>query len=362
MLFSVNRSTAFSSTSDRSRVARVGLAALLLGLGSLLCGALASAGPLPPLPDPNAPPAPSSTSPAPDPASPAGPSVLLERARRGVVTIEQNARTVALGTVLNGDGRILTELTALGAAEQVDVRYADGSTLRAKVAHRNKTWDLAMLVPISGRWTEGLVPSGVHPSGVALSAYVVRANRPALVAAAFKDSIDARSRDSEPLAGAYDVELKGAQPTPGSPLLDGTGGVLGIFVQACKLADGGPCVPFIVAVPAHVLRTFCVHAPASAVIPQPWLGIRGEADSAGNVRGVRVVALATNSPAEKGGLKANLERSLSDLIVAVDSHPVDTPEKLQQELSKHAVGEGVKFLVYNGDRFRELVVTLGSAP
>jgi serine protease Do len=109
------------------------------------------------------------------------------------------------------------------------------------------------------------------------------------------------------------------------------------------------------------LRQFLVRTPLNAVAPSPWLGIVGEPDSAGNTHGVRVMAIAPQSPADKGGLKTSTERSRSDLIVAVDGQPVETPERLAELISKHSVGETVKLLVLSGDKFHDLNVTLRSA-
>ena len=68
-------------------------------------------------------------------------------------------------------------------------------------------------------------------------------------------------------------------------------------------------------------------------------------------------AVAPSSPAEKAGLKAG-----SDVIVAVDGKPIDTPEKLAEAIGRHAPGDSVKLLVYGGDKFRESAVALRTAP
>ena len=47
------------------------------------------------------------------------------------------------------------------------IRYADGSVVKTKVGHKDAGWDLALLIPQTGRWLEGLVPSAGDPgSGV----------------------------------------------------------------------------------------------------------------------------------------------------------------------------------------------------
>ena len=67
--------------------------------------------------------------------------------------------------------------------------------------------------------------------------------------------------------------------------------------------------------------------------------------------------MAPSSPAEKAALKPT-----TDLIVAVDGHPIDTPEKLAELIGKHAPGDTVKLLVFAGEQFREVSVALRAAP
>jgi serine protease Do len=286
------------------------------------------------------------------------------------VTVEHGGRVLGIGTILNGDGRILTALSGLGGQEAVDVRYADGSVVHTRVGHKDKPWDLALLVPASGHWTDGLPASEQDPSpGSAMSAFVTTNGKPAFVTSAFKGKLDARGKDGEPLQGVLDLDLKGATPTAGTPVLDAHGAVVGILVRACRAVEAAspvkgplPCTPFAVAVPIPSIRHFLAQTPAAATTPSPWLGVRGESDLNGSVKGVRILAIAPGSPAEKGGLRANAERAQSDLVVAVDGQPVDSPEKLGETIAKHAVGDTVKLLVYSGERFRELNVVLKPAP
>ena len=77
----------------------------------------------------------------------------------------------------------------------------------------------------------------------------------------------------------------------------------------------------VVGAPVSAIRSFLTKAPAASVAPAPWLGIRGETDAGGSVRGVKVMAVAPQSPAEKAGLKPS-----ADVIAAVDGQPIDSPE------------------------------------
>ncbi len=329
---------------------------MLWALPLLAIAGAAGAAPLPPLPGGGAQPAPSGQAP------PAAVSD-AEHLARGVVTIEREGRLLGVGTVLGGDGRILTALSALGASDFAEVRYADGSTAHARIAHRDKTWDLALLVPLSGRWTEGLRASELDPASTELRAVVAtRPGKAALVPARLRGAVDARAREgSDTLPGALDVDLKGGTTT-GAPVTDAQGDVVGVMVRLCKVQDAATCSPLAVAAPVSSLRQFLAHTPLNAVAPSPWLGIVGAPDTSGNTHGVRVMAVAPQSPAEKGGLKANADKNAADLIVAVDGQPVDTPEKLAEAISKHSIGETVKLLLLTGDKFHEAPVQLRAAP
>ncbi len=333
-------------------------------------------------------PALAATAPAGAPADPQRtPEQLYEHVQRGVVALERNGVPLAIGTVLSGDGRVLTALSGLGGNDAADVRYADGTLVHAKVGRSDRASDLALLVPATLKWTEGLNASDADPAGQDLRAMLPSLpGRPGNLkthlgpaVAAVKGQVDAHGRDGQPLARMLDLDLKGS-PVAGAPVLDSTGSVVAVLVRACKgAADPMPaptpdtsatwyptpaappppppaCKPMVVGAPVAAIRSFLAKA-APAPAPAPWLGIRGETVTTGNVRGVRVTAVAPSSPAEKASLKPS-----SDVIVAVDGQPIDTPEKLADLIGKHAPGDGVKLLVYGGDQFREVVVTLRAAP
>lgn len=351
---------------------------VLVLLGVVLGAGGASAAP-PPLPAlPATAPAPAPGSPAPGAAAPADGGASTEVAgftadqvRKGVVQVEQAGRPLAVGTVLLNDGRVLTALSGLGAVEQPEIRYADGTVVKAKVGHKDKAWDLALLIPQTGKWVDGLVPTAADPQGAELRSFLPKAGKLSTAPVAVKGRFDSKSKEGDVLRSALDVDLKGATTTPGAPLIDGTGRVVGILIRACK--DGGatppptaaaaaappPCSAMTVGAPVYALRGFLMKTPATAVQPAPWLGLGGAPNADGSVKGVKVMGVAPGSPAEKAGLKAG---DAADTIVAVDGQPVETPEMLAEVIAKRAIGQQVKLLVFSAGKFREAQVTLRSAP
>jgi serine protease Do len=313
---------------------------------------------------------------APAPAGGPAPSA-LERVRRGVVLVERDGRLLGFGTVLGGDGRILTSLSVLGPGDAAEVRYSDGTVVQAKVGHRDPTWDLALLVPRTIHWKDGLSASELEPGETDLRAPIPprMGAKPIALPVHFKGRTDAISRQGDSLMDALEVEVHNALPVMGAPILDQQATVVGVLVRACKLAvaTGSPqdaaktgpigCAPTIIGAPVSALRSFLARTPAEAVPPTPWLGIAGEPDDSGPVRGVRVVAVAPQSPAQKAGLKAAAGDAGADHIVAVDGVPVDSPQKLADAIGKHAIGDSVKLLLLGGaGSFREVAVVLRAAP
>ena len=327
--------------------------------------------------------APASANPTAGPSTLPTPEQLYEHIRRGVAVIERAGQPLAIGTVLGQDGRILTALSGLGGGDGADVRYADGTTVHARVGLGDKATDLALLVPQSAKWTDGLHASEADPTGAELRAMLpARGGHLGPAEAGIKGRVDAHARDGEPLAQMLDVDIKGPLIV-GAPLLDSTGSVVAVLVRACKgvVVQGpytggatGPwaawasqsqtaakpvapaCTPGVFGAPVSTIRSFLAKTPPGATVPTPWLGIRGEAATASSAHGVRVVAVAPQSPAEKAGLKPGV-----DLIIAVDGQPVDSPERLADTIGKHAAGDVVKLLVF-GERFREVSVGLRTAP
>ncbi len=282
--------------------------------------------------------------------------------------VEQHGDPIAIGTVLGRDGRVLTALSGLAGAAGVDLRYADGSMVVAQVGRSDKASDLALLVPQSpAAWTEGLDASDIDPDGAELRAMLPsRGGRLVPTPVEVRGDVAAHGEKGQPTVRMLDVSVK-APTMAGAPLLDSGGRVVAVLVHACKVIPtfppastmgGGeqlplpppPCVPGTLGAPVAAIRSFLAEPVSPAA---PWLGIRGEPEEQGRVRGVRVVATASSSPAERAGLRPS-----ADVIVAVEGQPVDTPERLAELIGRHTVGDTIKLLVFSGSGFRDVRVFL----
>jgi serine protease Do len=296
------------------------------------------------------------------PAAPTGPSV-EEKAMRGVVVVERAGQIISLGSALAGDGRILTALSPLGSGNDIDVRFADGTVVRAKLGHHDRTWDLALLVPQSGKWSEGLVASTRDPIRQEATIRAFSASRGKVAPGPMV------IRGRRTLLGADDASLPnalelGSRVSPldlGSPIIDEDGRVVSLLVRGCAPNEGRPCTPVAFGVPINSVRLFLKTVPATAVAPSAWLGIQGTAEVGDVAKGVRVQSIHPDSPAAEAKLLAG-DESVSDMIVAVNGVPVTTPEALAETIRTHAIGEKVPLLLFGQGKYRQVTVVLRQAP
>jgi serine protease Do len=318
------------------------------------------------------------------------------------VRLERAGRRIGFGVVLRSDGRILTALSALGSGNHVKARFADDHLLGVKVVETDRTWDLALLAPEGGFWTEGLRASSVDPTaeGVKLRRFGGRGREVSDSAISVKARQVLLGRDGANLEDALVLGTTIGEDELGSPICDEAGDVVALVGQACDPANRQDCRMSSFGIPVSAIKQFLRAAPPREPLPAAWLGFRGVPGHSGTVGGVRVIAVDAGSPAERAGLRAPSGKGgdeSADLVVAVNDTPVATPDELRDTINRIALsGAGrsaaapapptpappagapptdasppeptVRLLVYGAGRFRELnlplraPVTIPAAP
>lgn len=310
---------------------------------------------------PTAPVAGTPAAPATPPTAAAAPAPnSVEKARQGVVVVERQGKPLALGVVLEGDGRILSALSPLTNGNFLNARYADGAVVPLKLAHSDRGWDLALLTPVSTP-KQPLHKAGLRaartPSFVGLQTFnLAPPSTVAVAPAALKLSPGLLGGDAVALVGAYELLTK---PTlVGGPVVNPEGEVVAIVARACPATGNAACVPAPYGAPVSEVKQFLQRVPAEAT----WLGIEAAGDEISGVRGVRVVSVVPGSPAAMAGVRPGKDPAQADLVVAVDGTPVATPAQLNESVRAHTAGDSVELLLFGLGRYRNVSVKPRSAP
>jgi serine protease Do len=284
-----------------------------------------------------------------------------ERALRGVVTIERSGQPLGLGAVLMADGRIITALSPLGPGNDLDARFADGTTVRVKLGHHDRAWDLALLVPQTGRWQDGLAASGREPvrQDASIRSFSLSKAKISAVPITLRSHRSLLGGDDKPIDSAIEIGSRVSPLDLGSPVIDEEGRVVAILGRGCAPSDKGACTPVAFGAPIAAIKNFLRTVPPTAVPPAAWLSIQGLAQTSGVAKGVRVIGVHPQSPAADAKIMGEPE---SDVILAVDSVPVTTPESLADAIRAHGVGEKVPLTLFSQGKYREVVVVLRAAP
>jgi serine protease Do len=338
-------------------------AALVLGSGTALAQGAPPAKPAAPKAAPAAKPAKPKAPPKDGDIEPVEEESPEVKAQRGIVVLQRGGVPLGLGVVLGGDGRILSALSPLGSGNELEAKFADDSVHKVKLGHHDRIWDLALLVPQSGKWADGLSAS----SGDPLREDATIRSFSALKGKPVASPVDLRSRrsliggDDQTLANALELGSRINAKDLGGPLIDEKGRVVGILGRACLPIEGKPCSPVAFGIPVSAVKSFLKTVPPDAVPPAAWLGIQGTTEQSNVVKGVRILSIAKNSPAAAAKLRSG-EKGIGDMIVAVGGAPVTTPEELASAIRKHAIGEKVPLTVFGKGGYRNVDVTLKSPP
>lgn len=268
--------------------------------------------------------------------------------------LERNGRPIAIGTPLNGDGRILTALSPLTHGNQIVARYPDGQLIPVKLSHSERGWDLALLTPEGDAPRIGL-KGAREPAAAGSKLHAV--NHQAEKQLASSDvTIKAKSTllgcDSAELADAYVLAVAPKAIDVGGPLLSDQGEVVAIIARACALTDKLGCTLAPYAAPVSAVRDFLRSAP---VRRSPWLGLEVVAFDAGVVRGVRVATVAPEGPAANSGLRAG-PAGVGDVVLAVDGKPVATAAAFVDAVASHGPEAPARLTVLTEGRYHEVLL------
>jgi 2-alkenal reductase len=291
------------------------------------------------------------------------------------------------GFVIDQDGHIVTNNHVVADAEEVQVTFDDGTSVRARVIGTDPDSDLAVLkvdVPASALYPVVMGDSDrleIGQRAIAIgNPYGLRGTLTTGIISALGRSLPL-GRESEVLGRRFTIpELiqTDAAINPGNsggPLLDSQGQVIGVNMAYDPSASG---IGF--AVPVNTVKRVVPKLITDGHYAYPWLGISGtdlsldlvEAMNLPVQRGAIVSSVTPDSPADKAGLrgssetveKSGLELQVGgDVIIAIDGKPVQQFEDIRVYILRNTeVGQEVTLTIIRDGRERSVKVKLGERP
>lgn len=280
---------------------------------------------------------------------------LRVRSRRRGITAEGAGSAV----VLTGEGHLLTNAHVIAGAREGTAEFADGTSTRFEVAGADRLSDLAVLradrdTPEPPEYGDAdklhvgnLVVAVGNPLGLGGSVT-------AGVVSALGRSLPARSHNATRII--EDVIQTDAALNPGNSggaLADSHSRVIGINTAVAGVGLG-------LAVPINSTTRKIIYALLhDGRVRRAFVGLvtspaplrAGLADRFGQSTALRVIEVASGSPAQDAGLRPG------DLVLAVDGTPLRDAQSLQRLMFEEAIGRRTEITAVRNDALVDVVVT-----
>jgi S1-C subfamily serine protease len=281
---------------------------------------------------------------------------VVETTGARVVGVEAGRRARGTGVVWSADGLIVTAEHVVPHDEGIRVRLGDGRQIDAALVGRDPTTDLAVLrigdVALQ-------VPNWAEPSSLRVGHLVLALGRPGQRVRATLGIVSVLGEGWQTPAGGrldryLEADVRLHPGFSGGPLIDSRGNVLGL--NTAGLRRGGSLTVVSPTV-RRVVEALVTHGRIRrgylGIATQPVRLAQASAERAHQPRGLLVLDVEPESPAERGGLL------LGDTLLTVAGQPVRYPEELFGVLSGDRIGTSVSTQILRAGAVVELLLTVG---
>ena len=286
---------------------------------------------------------------------------------RTQVPRQERLRGQGSGFVIDKSGTVLTNAHVVDKADRVTVTLNDGSIFAGEVLGTDEVTDLAV-VKIN---TKGInLPAAAlgDSDAVKVGDWAIAVGNPLGFDNTVTLGIISTLKRSSAAVGIPDKRLDFIQTdaainpgNSGGPLLNGLGEVIGINTAIRADAMG---IGF--AIPINKAKAIYAQLAKGEKVSHPFLGIQmialtpeiakeNNADPNAvlivpEVKGVLVMRVMPNTPAEKAGIRKG------DAIVQIDGEAVTTAEQLQNLVENSQIGQSLKLKLRRGSLTKDVTV------
>ena len=296
----------------------------------------------------------------------------------------QQGESTGSGFVIGKAGSIVTNAHVVEGASSVRVRFGDGKTARARVAGRDPSTDLALLlVDPDGLDLEPLELGS--SKGVQVGDPTVAIGNPfGLDRTLTTGVVSALQRSIPSLQPGFTINnviQTDAAINPGNsggPLIDARGKVIGVNSQIETGGSGGGNVGIGFAVPIDTAKEVIPQLRRSGSVQRAYLGVGTRTIDASledlnlaSADGALVETVEPGSPAARAGLRGGTReeevdgttvRPGGDIVKAVEGKKVRSADDVSELIGARRPGDTVRLDVLRDGTRRTVTVTLGRRP
>jgi Do/DeqQ family serine protease len=280
---------------------------------------------------------------------------------------ERESRQEGLGSgvIVTSDGYVLTNNHVVEGADELKITLADDRDFIAKVVGSDPKTDIAVL-KIDARDLPTVVLADSDKLRVGDVVFAV-GNPLGVGQTVTMGIVSAKGRSNLRLlenVGGYEdfIQTDAAinMGNSGGALIDARGRLVGINSAILSPSRGNIGIGF--AIPINLASSIMNSLVETGVVARGYLGVSSDTVTAdvavqlgltASTRGVVVTDIDPDSPAEKAGLKR------TDVIVAINTHPISTWEELRLLVAQMAPDSKAKLQVMRDGKPMTVEVTLG---
>ncbi|MGD0378440.1 MAG: PDZ domain-containing protein [Acidimicrobiales bacterium] len=276
----------------------------------------------------------------------------------GLEPVGANGPINMTGVVLPGGALVVTAASAVAGASELDVITATGKRLRGQVVGSDADSGVAVIETGGGLTPATFADEDVQPSDLDIVACLcaeqtstaASSDEPAAAAVGMVEEVgtEVSVEGGVNLVNAIEAEMPLGPTSWGGVLLDNHGRVLGILDG--QMSAGNDTIGLFV--PAPLAEGVALELAKNHQVDHGWLGVSCT-DRDG---GAEVTSIFPGSPALKAGL------TTGDVVVGVDTHPVDSVADLKERLYTVSPGTTVQLEVDRGAGHSVVSVKLADTP
>ncbi|MCV2396488.1 trypsin-like peptidase domain-containing protein [Actinotalea sp. M2MS4P-6] len=291
--------------------------------------------------------------------------------RPSVVAIEvqiQGGTAEGSGVIIDSSGNIVTNNHVVADAVQggITVTLSDGRVYSATVVGTDPTTDLAVIALTDP--PSDLVPASIGDSDqVQVGEAVMAVGNPlglsstattGIVSAIDRPVSTSDGSSTTVVTNAIQIDAAINPGNSGGPLFNSSGEVIGITSSIASLSQSSGSIGLGFAIPSNLVDRVAAELLDSGTASHAFLGVSlsdGTATADGVTRrGAVIEQITQGSPADDAGLQ------VGDVIVAIDSNPVNGAESLTGYVRELASGQSATLTVVRGGSAFDVDVTFAA--